>query len=244
MDKAFKHLGLEPTCKICGQDCLGNPIFPNSNSNSSKNGNSNTEIAEWDSPFSQWDGAFRLGIYETMFLALLPNLRCLALKCNIPRTHCAEKTEPPILSFLRCKSDPPYFQNLREVYIQKDFVCTFDTLAPFLPLVHLHTLAVQKLQDDHEEADVSGELCDWYSRIPDKTSTIENLYLLNANASLERISRFLRKCRSLHKIIWKNQPPSVHGYFDKNKVWTIDIEYELGLDVAKAFEEKFAQKFP
>jgi hypothetical protein len=167
----------------------------------------------------------------------------LILSCNLPCSYSAESIEPSISSFLRRSLGTPYFQNLRKVYIQNDFVCTLDTLVPFLPLLHLRALAVDKLQDGYQEGDSSAGFRQWHSRIPDATSALQKLFFLDAYASRERIGQFIRKCRSLRRIVWQYQRPKPRRRANKYCIHNIDLKFEPGDDFSKIFEEKISRKF-
>jgi hypothetical protein len=144
---------------------------------------------------------------------------------------------------LKRSSGTSYSQNLRKVYIQNEFVCTFDTLAPFLQLVHLRALAVDKLRDKCEEGDSSAGYHQWHSQIPDATSALQKMFFLDAYASRERIGQFIRKSRSLRRIVWQYQRPKPRRRANKHRIQKIDPKFEPGDDFAKIFEEKTFRKF-
>lgn len=190
--------GLLPMCKICGEDCLG--CLSKSTFLGCASGSHSLPLK-----MPKFTSRLCPSIYELIFLALLPELRCLIVSGIVLHENPAIKyVAPKFVSIIAKDIGARYFQSLREVYIQNDYACNLNTLQSLIKLPRLRTLAVDRLRD---YGDIEAETLVKESG----GSSLKHLYLFSVEVQMEKAALLLSKLNNLQSFIWVNRADKLLG---------------------------------
>jgi hypothetical protein len=140
--------------------------------------------------------------YRVVPLLLFSNIQSIIFK-HYPRLR-PYSGAPSISAIIHHFKGQRYFQQLRKIHIQEDFICTFNDIAPLLLLPQLKTLITEVL-DDNMIGDIGMKVHNWSNG--NHQSGLEQLAFFSADSDSKCVEEFLRPLKLLHSFAWTDFKP-------------------------------------